>query len=68
MKSMLAKKPKPRRIIGIDFGMARIGIAVSDESKTIAAPLLTLKIRKQDRRNGGKTARPVERASADAPV
>ncbi len=40
---MLAKKPKPRRIIGIDFGMARIGIAVSDESKTIAAPLLTLK-------------------------
>lgn len=34
---------KRTRSIGIDFGMARIGIAVSDESKTIAMPLLTLK-------------------------
>ena len=31
------------RIIGIDFGMARIGISYSDETKTIAAPLITMK-------------------------
>jgi len=35
---------KPTRSVGIDFGMARIGIAVSDETKTIAMPLLTLKV------------------------
>lgn len=34
---------KPTRSIGIDFGMVRIGIAVSDQSKTIAMPLVTLK-------------------------
>jgi putative Holliday junction resolvase len=28
------------RIIGIDFGLARIGIALSDEQKIIASPLL----------------------------
>jgi putative Holliday junction resolvase len=35
---------KPTRSIGLDFGMARIGVAVSDESKTIAMPLLTLRV------------------------
>jgi putative Holliday junction resolvase len=34
---------KKSRIVGIDFGMARIGLALSDESKLIAASLETLK-------------------------
>lgn len=34
---------KKSRIIGIDYGMARIGLAYSDESKLIAMPLETLK-------------------------
>jgi putative Holliday junction resolvase len=38
---------KPSRIIGIDFGMARIGLAVSDEQKIIATPLTTLKADKK---------------------
>lgn len=32
----------PTRIIGIDYGMARIGLAVSDERKILARPLLIL--------------------------
>lgn len=32
----------PTRIVGIDFGMARIGLAVSDVQKIIGTPLVTL--------------------------
>lgn len=41
------QKPKATRYIGLDFGLARIGIAVSDERKIIASPLLTLKTEKK---------------------
>ncbi|MBA3604005.1 MAG: Holliday junction resolvase RuvX [Parachlamydiaceae bacterium] len=37
----------PTRIVGIDYGMARIGLAVSDERKIIGTPLETLKAEKQ---------------------
>ena len=37
------QKNKPTRIVGIDYGMARIGLSVSDESKIIAKPIITLK-------------------------
>lgn len=40
-------RPKPTRTIGLDFGLARIGIAVSDERKIIATPLQTLKTEKK---------------------
>jgi putative Holliday junction resolvase len=33
----------PTRLIGVDFGLARLGIALSDEGKKIAFPLKTLK-------------------------
>ncbi len=32
----------PKRIAGIDFGMARLGLALSDESKILATPIGTL--------------------------
>lgn len=35
-------KPKATRIIGIDYGVARFGIAISDTSKIIAMPLMTI--------------------------
>jgi putative Holliday junction resolvase len=35
------------RAMGIDYGMARIGIAISDASKIIAMPLLTLQAEKR---------------------
>lgn len=31
------------KIIGIDFGMARMGVAISDENKIVALPLTTVK-------------------------
>ena len=34
-------KPKAGRIIGIDYGLVRIGLAVSDEKKIIASSLKT---------------------------
>lgn len=34
-------KPKAGRIIGIDYGLARLGLALSDERKIIANPLKT---------------------------
>lgn len=36
-------KSKPTRILGIDYGMARLGLALSDETKIIASSLETLK-------------------------
>lgn len=46
---MQANNPKsmPSRTIGIDFGMARIGLSISDERKIIATPLLTLSVEKK---------------------
>jgi putative Holliday junction resolvase len=44
---MAENKPKARRIIGIDFGLARIGISYSDESFIIAMTLMTLKAEKK---------------------
>jgi putative Holliday junction resolvase len=38
-----AVRKGPSRIIGLDYGMARIGVAVSDEQKIIATSLTTCK-------------------------
>ncbi len=40
-------KSKPTRILGIDYGMARLGLALSDETKMLASPLETLKAEKK---------------------
>ncbi len=40
-------RPRATRIVGIDYGMARIGIALSDEQKIIATPLTTFKAEKR---------------------
>lgn len=44
---MNSNRPKATRIIALDYGLARIGIAVSDETKTIAMPLNTLNCEKK---------------------
>jgi len=43
----LTARPKAKRIVGIDYGLARIGLSVSDESKTIAHSLKTLQAEKK---------------------
>lgn len=47
LESTLTVRPRATRIVGIDYGMARLGIALSDEQKIIASPLLTLKAEKK---------------------
>jgi putative holliday junction resolvase len=41
------EKAKARRILGIDYGLARLGLAISDERKIIAHTLPTLKAEKK---------------------
>lgn len=38
---------KKTRILAIDFGLARLGLAISDETKRIATPLPTLQAEKK---------------------
>ena len=40
-------KEKPKRLLGIDYGMRRFGLALSDERHIIASPLETLLGRKK---------------------
>lgn len=40
-------RPQKGRIVGIDFGLARLGIALSDESKMLASPMTTIKAEKK---------------------
>lgn len=46
-RRMADPKRRPTRIVGVDYGMARIGIAISDESKIIARALMTLRAEKR---------------------
>ncbi|MBI4544851.1 MAG: Holliday junction resolvase RuvX [Gemmatimonadetes bacterium] len=52
------------RILGIDFGQRRIGLAISDPSATIAQPLPTLLRRRGKRAPVGAVARLVEERQA----
>ena len=36
-----------KRIVAIDYGIARIGLAISDERKSIASPLVTITTEKK---------------------
>lgn len=40
-------KTKPKRLVGIDFGMARFGVAISDEMQIIATPYQTMTAEKK---------------------
>ena len=45
------QKIKPKRLIGIDYGMSRLGLALSDERQIIATPFRTIQAEKK----AGKT-------------
>lgn len=40
-------KPLPTRVLGVDYGIARIGLALSDERKVIATPWMTFPTEKK---------------------
>ncbi len=50
----MENKPKAKRIIGIDFGLARLGISYSDENFIIGMALTTLKAEKKTELTIGK--------------
>ena len=47
MQTNSESKSKPQRILGIDFGLKRIGLALSDDNQIIAFALPTLEAEKQ---------------------
>lgn len=47
-------KPKAGRIAALDYGMARIGFAVSDEQKIIATPIAVIKTEKSSEKTIAK--------------
>lgn len=50
-----------KRILAIDYGLARIGLALSDESQMIASPLTTMKAEKQSEKTVKKLIEELER-------
>ena len=57
-----------KRVLGIDLGSKRIGIAVSDRSGTIASPLLVLQRTGDRRRDHRRIAKLVVEEEAEAVV
>lgn len=47
MQPQTPPKTKPKRLIGIDYGMSRLGLALSDERQIIAMPLKTITAEKK---------------------
>jgi len=43
--SLTMPSPAPRRILALDYGLRRVGVAISDVTGTLATPLTTLKRR-----------------------
>lgn len=58
-------RTKASRIIGIDYGMARIGIAVSDQSKIIAISLKTMQAEKKAEATARKLVDELQKHAAE---
>ncbi len=54
----------PTRILGIDYGLARLGVALSDERKIIASPLTTVQAEKRMVQTVTKLCREIEQIEA----
>jgi putative holliday junction resolvase len=53
------------RIISIDYGLARIGIAISDETKIIARSLNTIKAAKKSKETATKVATEIKQHNVE---
>lgn len=56
------------RIVGIDFGTVRLGIAISDETKTIARTLLTLSASKKSEETADALLKKIQEFKVEALV
>lgn len=58
------KKSSPQgRVVGIDFGLARIGLAISDERRIISSPLSTIRAGKDHAQTVSLIAKELSRFS-----
>jgi len=53
------------RVVGIDYGLARIGIAISDENQLIAFPFMTLEAEKKSENTVTKLLNELEKTHYD---
>lgn len=53
-------KPQAKRIAAIDFGLVRIGVALSDASKIIASPLMVILAEKRSEQTALKVLRELQ--------
>lgn len=60
-KQWLRMQKQKSRLIGIDYGLARIGLAISDENKIIASPLSVIKAEKKLENTSKKIAEELKR-------
>lgn len=58
-------KPKAGRIVGIDYGLARLGLALSDERKIIANSLKTLPAERKAEATAHKLIKELNQHAAD---
>ena len=56
------------RLIGIDYGFARIGMAISDERHIIASPLVTITTEKNFKKTAEKVYTEIKKHDVDALV
>ncbi len=60
----IKKQIQSQRIIGIDYGLVRLGIAISDGSKIIASPMMVLKAGKKAEETARKLAQTLKEHAA----
>lgn len=54
MQGSKVNRPKSKRVLGIDFGLVRLGLALSDERQIIATPLMTVTAEKRSEQTMSK--------------
>ncbi len=60
---MQPQRQRPTRVVAIDFGLVRIGLAISDERKIIAMPHPTIKAEKKLEDTAVKVVKELEEAA-----
>lgn len=60
MEKNSGSRPRATRAVGLDFGLARIGIAISDERKIIASAFQTMKTEKKIEQTAAKLVKELE--------
>jgi putative holliday junction resolvase len=61
----MLKQKKRKRVLAVDVGLARIGLAISDEQKIIATPLTTLQVKANPKESVSLLVKEIEKLSLE---